>query len=400
MRRPLDWSNPWLAYVPAALLVGSVALRTLLVIGAREGRAAFLGGLGLWLVLFLAGQLLGVRWPILIHVSLALQCVVAFALMSGRARESVDYFALLFVVVCMQAMQMLPTRLGVAWVGAATVLMVAPLLAYYGFPQGAGFLLLYTAIGALLGSYSLAVKRAGDARRANEQLAVELQAANHQVTQMAGRMKALAAARERQHLGRELHDSVTQTVFSLSLAVQSARLLVERQPERVPEHLDHLTALAQQALAQMHTLVSELRPGGPAPGELPEALRRHLAAAFLPEGLAVALDVEGEADGALTPEEEQALFAIAREAINNVVKHSGASQARIRLHASEPPELEVKDDGRGFDPQTARPGVGLPGMCERAADIGWRLTVDSAPGAGTTLRVKKTPTDEVARAGC
>jgi signal transduction histidine kinase len=93
------------------------------------------------------------------------------------------------------------------------------------------------------------------------------------------------------------------------------------------------------------------------------------------------------------------LFAIAREAINNVVKHSGAAQARIRLHASEPPALEVQDDGRGFDPQTARPGVGLPGMCERAADIGWRLTVDSAPGAGTTLRVKKTPTDEVARAG-
>ena len=163
--------------------------------------------------------------------------------------------------------------------------------------------------------------------RANEQLAMELQAANRQVEQMAGRMKALAAARERQHLGRELHDSVTQTVFSLSLAVQSARLLVERHPERVPEHLDHLTALAQQALAQMHTLVSELKPGGPGPGELPEALRRHLAAAFLPEGLSVALDVEDEAEGALTPEEEQALFAIAREALNNIVKHSGATQA-------------------------------------------------------------------------
>ncbi len=240
-----------------------------------------------------------------------------------------------------------------------------------------------------MGSYSLAVKRAGDARRANEQLAMELQAANRQVEQMAGRMKALAAARERQHLGRELHDSVTQTVFSLSLAVQSARLLVERQPERVPEHLDHLTALAQQALAQMHTLVSELKPGGPAPGELPEALRRHLAATFLPEGLAVALDVEGEADGALTPEEEQALFAIAREALNNVVKHSGATQAAVRLHAGEPPALEVHDNGRGFDPQRARPGVGLPGMCERAADIGWHLTVESAPGAGTTLRVNK-----------
>lgn len=399
MRRPLDWSNPWLAYVPAALLVGSVVLRTLLAIPAQEGRTVFLGGLTLWLALFLAGQLLGVRWPASIHLFLALQCVVALALMSARTRESLDYFALLFVVTCMQAMQTLPTRSGIAWFAVATALMAVPLLRYYGFPQGVGFLLLFVAIGALLGSYSLAVKRAGDARRANERLAMELQAANRQVEQMAGRMKALAAARERQHLGRELHDSVTQTVFSLSLAVQSARLLVERQPERVPEHLDHLTALAQQALAQMHTLVSELKPGGPGPGELPEALRRHLAAAFLPEGLAVALDVEGEAAGALTPEEEQALFAIAREALNNIVKHSGATQARVRLHAGEPPELEVQDNGRGFDPRQARPGVGLPGMCERAADIGWRLTVDSVPGAGTTLRVNKTPSDEVARAG-
>jgi signal transduction histidine kinase len=398
MRRPLDWSNPWLAYVPAALLVGSVALRSLLAIPVREGRASYLGGLALWLALFLAGQFLGIRRPAFIHLFLALQCVVAYGLMSGRAQGQ-DYFALVFVVVCMQAMQTLPARSGVAWVGVATVLMALPLLAAYGFPQGVGFLLLYAAIAALLGSYSLAVKRAGDARRANEQLAIELQAANRQVEQMAGRMKALAAARERQHLGRELHDSVTQTVFSLSLAVQSARLLVERQPERVPEHLDHLTALAQQALAQMHALVSELKPGGPAPGELPEALRRHLAAAFLPEGLAIALDVEGESDGALSPEEEQALFAIAREALNNIVKHSGATQARVRLHAGEPPELEVHDNGHGLDPEHARPGVGLPGMSERAADIGWRMTIESAPGAGTTLRVKRTPSDEVTRAG-
>ena len=163
MRRPLDWSNPWLAYVPAALLVGSVALRTLLAIPVSEGRTAFLGGLALWLALFLAGQFLGARRPGLIHLFLALQCVVAYGLMSGRARGQ-DYFALLFVVVCMQAMQTLPTRSGVAWVGVATVLMAIPLLAAYGFPQGVGFLLLYAAIAALLGSYSLAVSRAGDAR--------------------------------------------------------------------------------------------------------------------------------------------------------------------------------------------------------------------------------------------
>ncbi len=79
MRRPLDWSNPWLAYVPAALLVGSVALRTLLVIGAREGRAAFLGGLGLWLIaLPWPGSSSARRWPASIHVFLALQCAVAF----------------------------------------------------------------------------------------------------------------------------------------------------------------------------------------------------------------------------------------------------------------------------------------------------------------------------------
>jgi signal transduction histidine kinase len=105
------------------------------------------------------------------------------------------------------------------------------------------------------------------------------------------------------------------------------------------------------------------------------------------------LDVKG--DQALDPEEEQSLFRIAQEALNNIVKHARSSQAQIRLHLSEPFWMEVQDQGQGFDLQRARNSgrVGLASMDERAAEIGWRLQVITSPGAGTRVRVEKKPSE-------
>jgi signal transduction histidine kinase len=97
----------------------------------------------------------------------------------------------------------------------------------------------------------------------------------------------------------------------------------------------------------------------------------------------------------LAPAEEQILFRIAQEALNNIVKHAQASQAWIRLHLADPFWMEIEDRGQGFDLQRARNSgrVGLASMDERAAEIGWRLQVITAPGAGTRVRVDK-PTGE------
>jgi len=152
-----------------------------------------------------------------------------------------------------------------------------------------------------------------------------------------------------------------------------------------------LILLAQSALSEMRVLISELRPDKVGKGGLAFALRQYLADCHLPENLAVSLDVKW--DQALEPEEEQSLFRIAQEALNNIAKHAQASQAHIRLHLAEPFWMEVQDQGEGFDLQRARNSgrVGLVSMDERAAEIGWRLQVVTSPGAGTCVRVEKKP---------
>jgi signal transduction histidine kinase len=144
----------------------------------------------------------------------------------------------------------------------------------------------------------------------------------------------------------------------------------------------------------MRVLISELRPEKVAEGGLAAALRRHLADRPLPDNLLVSLEVEGDPLARLSPAEEQGLFRIAQEALNNIVKHAQASQACIRLHLAEPPWwIEIQDQGQGFDLRQARDGgrVGLISMGERAAEIGWNLHVITSPGAGTRIRVEKRP---------
>jgi signal transduction histidine kinase len=179
----------------------------------------------------------------------------------------------------------------------------------------------------------------------------------------------------------------------MNLTTQSALVLLERDPGRVAGQLDHLNQLAQSALAEMRVLITELRPEPVAEGGLAAALRQHIASRPLPEGLSVSLEVEG--DQPLQSAEKQGLFRIVQEAVNNVVKHSGASQAIIRLHQTEPFWIEIEDNGQGFDihsAQTAnRPGgqVGLSSMQERAAEIGWDLRVLTSTGTGTRIQVRK-----------
>ena len=104
----------------------------------------------------------------------------------------------------------------------------------------------------------------------------------------------------------------------------------------------------------------------------------------------VTFEVEGE--GALQPEEAQALFRIIQEALNNVIKHAETEQVFIQLHLVDPFWIEVEDHGRGFEPELAAHGrgIGLAGMQERAEEIGWELNVTSTPGKGTQVRVAKT----------
>jgi PAS domain S-box-containing protein len=197
----------------------------------------------------------------------------------------------------------------------------------------------------------------------------------------------LAASEERAHLARELHDSVTQALFSMTLLSRSIELLLDRDPAQVPGKLTALRELQRDALAEMRALIFELRPGNIEESGLVTALRTHAAALSGRIGLAIVV----EADLPERPpiEVEETLYRIAQEALHNVVKHAGARQVRIEVdQVPDGVRMVVVDDGRGFDPASVPDGhLGLAGIHARAERLGGHVLVTSARDQGTTVEV-------------
>lgn len=218
----------------------------------------------------------------------------------------------------------------------------------------------------------------------------ELQVAHRQLQEYAAQAGELATVQERNRLARELHDSVTQTIFSMTLTTEAAHILLQRDPSQVAPQLDRLQALAQGALSEMRTLIQQLRLGPVEEGRLVSALEKHLAALEGTEGLKVDFHVEGE--GKLPADQEEGLFRIAQEALNNVTKHAKTDRVAVTLRIlDEEAWLLVEDQGVGFDP-ARRPangeGFGLTSMKERVDILGGTLEVRSSPGEGTAIMVK------------
>ncbi len=214
----------------------------------------------------------------------------------------------------------------------------------------------------------------------------------------------LAVMEERSRLARELHDAVTQTLFSASLMAESLPTVWQNDPQAGGQLLKELRGLNRGALAEMRTLLLELRPAALLESRLDDLLRQLAEAASGREAMQVSVLVEGDPDGQrqaqLPADVHIALYRIAQEALNNVVKHARAGQANVRLCFTcgengapdqAPPLsvlLSVSDRGCGFDPATVRHDrLGLGIMHERAQAIGAGLTIESHPGEGTQVTV-------------
>jgi nitrate/nitrite-specific signal transduction histidine kinase len=201
----------------------------------------------------------------------------------------------------------------------------------------------------------------------------------------------LAASRERQRLARDLHDAVSQTLFSVSLIAEVLPRVYERDPAQGEERLEELRQLTRGALAEMRILLLELRPATLADAKLPDLLRQLSEAVVGRWRIPVDLRLESAMD--IPSEVGVAMYRIAQEALNNVAKHSGAEQAVVSLSDQrqgerDALELLVQDDGCGFDPADARTGrLGLGIMAERAESIGALLEIQTSPGEGTRVRV-------------
>lgn len=392
-----DRSYIWVFYTAAGFLVAGVVLRSILVI--EDGTVllkALLLLLG-WLALFASEPLISRRWREWPYPYIVLQTGIVVGLFLLPGDE--DFFAVLFAALSMQALRRFG-RLGALWLVAFVPLMLLAFLGDYELPQAITLTLVYTAVNVILGLYALATRRAERARHRNKALGQELELANAKLTEYLERVESLVVAEERNRVARELHDSVTQTIFSMTLASQSAAILLQREPSKADEQIERLRQLAERALAEMRLLVSELEPDATRGESLVEAIRRDVDRRH-GDGVSVSFDVRQEPLDAdpepLSAAEETALARIAREALNNVVKHSGTSQATILLHLGGRPRLEIRDQGRGFDPQGAPggAGMGLASMSERAAEVGWVFEIESAPGQGTRVVVQRLQDREV-----
>jgi len=394
LRRSFDWKYQGVYYLAAGLIYAAIFLRSCLLYRDAPALSRVLCLLLLFLGLFLAEMALARRESTWFYPYLLLQAILVLLLIYLPEFEQYDYFSLLFIILGMQVMQKLRLAAGIACIVAFLALIGYKFVRFEGPAEGLTRLLLFGSSIVFPVSYSLAVRRTQEAHARTQSLLQQLQDANRQLQAYADTLQQLGVAHERQRMARELHDSVTQTIFSMTLTTQSALLLLERDPGRVGAQLERLNELAQGALAEMHTLIAELRPGQAPGAGLAAALRRHIDSRPLPEGLTVTLEVDG-AQG-LLPAEDQGLFRIAQEALNNVAKHASATRARVHLHLDEPYWIEIDDDGQGFDPRQPRAGagVGLAGMRERADEIGWRLLIQSRPGEGTHIRVEKKPPGE------
>ncbi len=204
--------------------------------------------------------------------------------------------------------------------------------------------------------------------------------------QLHAQAQELAAVNERQRLARELHDAVSQMLFSAKIIAEMLPRLRERDPDRVWRYLPELHRLIQGAMGEMRTLLLELRPGSLTDADLDVLLGYLVDAAGGRTSAKISLHCEGRC---MLPDDVQvAFYRIAQEALSNAVKHARATTITLALHSCEDRvELLVEDDGCGFELDKVRPqNLGLGIMRERADEIGGTLTIRTVPQGGTSVR--------------
>jgi signal transduction histidine kinase len=386
-------------YIATYLLALAAIIRTLAVFGDE-----------FWTIIPLLGSylLLLVLEPLYIRkhcrltyiyllVQTALICLLAY--LTGI----VDFWASLFAPLVVQVMHSFTRRSGFLVTGLFTLITAAFLVLGMGFQTALPLILVYAVMYYLLAAFIAIILEAIAARREAERQRIELEQGAEQRARVEEALRKSemekAVAAERNRLARELHDSVTQSLYSLTLLAAAGERMIQAQNlEQIAGNQARLGEIAQQALQEMRLLVYELRPLALESEGLIGALEQRLESVERRAGITARVFVEGEVE--LEPHLEEELYGIAQEALNNALKHARASEVVLSVRVNEESViLEVADNGQGFEPAAARDrgGLGLISMQERADTIGGQLVLDSAPGQGTTVTVTVRATHEFRR---
>jgi signal transduction histidine kinase len=210
----------------------------------------------------------------------------------------------------------------------------------------------------------------------------------HELRRLYEQAQELASLQERQRLAHELHDSVSQALYGIGLGAHTSLEALESDPEQARASLEYVIALTEAGLTEMRALIFELRPESLEMEGLVAALTRQVTALQTRHRINIDLSLGAEPD--LPLELKHTLYRIAQEALHNIVKHAQASTVTLQLsqHNNEIC-LQVRDNGRGFDPTDPFPGhFGVRSMQERAVKMGGTLVIKSAPEQGTFIDVR------------
>lgn len=253
----------WTAYVALYLVFAAVLVRTPAMDGLRPQLPIFLVGELTFLILFSMVLWLPNLPGWLLHVHFAIQSALILWLISRY--PEFDFLILLYLLLSAQASTKFVGRTRWVWVGVFVLFSGGSLIYFLGLTRGLALSLTTIAAELIVPAYIITYHENELARKQSQTLLSELQEANQQLQSYASQIEDLAVLQERNRLARQLHDTVSQQVFSISLTARSSQVLLARDPSRLPEQFERLQSLTAEALAQLRSLITSLRP----PQDLP-----------------------------------------------------------------------------------------------------------------------------------
>jgi len=286
-----------------------------------------------------------------------------------------DAFNFLFLILTIHIAVVSPARMAILWIAIGFGMLSLLILATVGL-GGLYAILFYSVTFVVCGFFGSTIQEVERERDHNQRLVEELQSAQQ-------KLRELAVIEERNRLARDLHDSVKQQVFAVSMQLGAARALLDEENQAYGP-VAEAERLARQAGAELTTLIRELRPPNLGKKTLAEALQEYVIDWSRQNGIAADLKIDNVSSLPLPGDET--LFRVTQEALANVARHSNARHVMVEL-ADQDDEiiLRIEDDGVGFDLSQVEKGVGLDSMRERLETVGGHLNVSSGTSSGTRV---------------
>jgi signal transduction histidine kinase len=300
--------------------------------------------------------------------------VLILSLLFLLGSNNSDAFNFLFIILCVQIAVVSSARVAALWIALCFGVESSIILARHGI-DGLYAIVFYAIAFIVAGFFGYTIQQVGRERDRNQHLVEELK-------EMQQKLQELAVVEERNRLARDLHDSVKQQVFAISMQLSAARANLYEDDKAYPS-VAQAEKLAQQAGAELTTLIHQLRPPVLEKQSLSEAIQGHVNDWMQQNNIETELNI-GEAS--VSTDSEQALFRVLQEALANVARHSQADKVWVTLKSeTDHVALTIEDNGIGYDTRRITRGVGLDSMKERLAAVNGTLEISSVPSRGTCV---------------